>query len=411
MGNIMRLYIKAKQTLKLAFFIFLRAASYIIPKKQSLVLFGARNGDYYMDNSRDLFEWMLEHQRDVEVVWMTRSRAVYQQLSERSIPVEKLDSLRGILLLFRSRVAIYSNTLLDFSLHWALVPKSVKALCLGHGAPIKNYRFTIKSGIKGEFLKNLKRASKVTNFAIASSAFIAKLDSKCQQIDFLKYHITGYPRNDRILKPTTSMKNWWGNFIGESQYQSILLYAPTWRKEGEEQTKFFPFEDFDIDSLLEYLKVHKILLLMRPHIKDLENNQSFMKFKQLMDKEDSHIKLATSNEVVDVNDILPFIDVLITDYSSIMTDFLLLDNPIMFFPYDFKEFDAVNGFVYDYYKYLPGPAIQSFEGFKQHLDQLMLGVDDYASKRHEMTQLSYEFVDSNACERVSNLIVKSLKDQ
>lgn len=382
----------------------LRFAGEVLPRKKSLVIFGSRNGDYYMDNSRDLYEWVTANRPEIHAVWLTKNKEVLKELKLQNKSAESLKSLKGIYLLLRSQVAIYSNRLLDISPHWSLIPNSTKCICLGHGAPIKNYRCTIKGGVQGDFAKDINRASKLCKYAVASSDFIAKLDSKCQNINYKKYRVTGYPRNDKILNPTNNMKTSWHEYLGGYRYNRVILYAPTWRKEGDKQTKFFPFDDFEIDSLVKYLRENKILLLMRPHIKDLEDNVSFEVFKERTSNLSSNIRLATSKEFTDVNDILPFIDILITDYSSIMTDFLLLDRPILFFAYDYVEFEELNGFVYDYYEHLPGPDIKTFYEFCKYINMLTESIDDHKAKRQTLAKKAHKYFDSKASERVSQLI-------
>ena len=60
--------------------------------------------------------------------------------------------------------------------------------------------------------------------------------------------------------------------------------------------------------------------------------------------DNDRIKLCTNKEVVDVNTILPSIDMLITDWCSIEHDYILLNRPILYIPYDYHDFEKNNGF-------------------------------------------------------------------
>ena len=63
---------------------------------------------------------------------------------------------------------------------------------------------------------------------------------------------------------------------------------------------------------------------------------------------------------LDVYPILPFIDVLITDYSSIYYDFILLDRGIILYPFDKENFlDYSNNLAFDYDEYTPGYRVMS----------------------------------------------------
>ena len=84
-----------------------------------------------------------------------------------------------------------------------------------------------------------------------------------------------------------------------------------------------------------------------PHVQDLR----YPALRAMLEALAAHpdcVRLATHEQLPDVNSFLPFVDVLITDYSALYHDFLLLDRPILFVPYDYEEFEQQNGFLYDY---------------------------------------------------------------
>lgn len=375
------------------------------PKKRTLVVFGARNGEYYMDNSKDLFEWVLANNTNIDAVWLTKNKNVLEELRLLGKPVVNIKTIKGLYILMRASVVVYSNRLLDVAPHWAAVPNTIKCIWLSHGTPVKKYRFTLPEIIMSDdFADDIKKASRLCKLAIASSDFVAYNDAMCQQINIEKYRITGYPRNDRVLNPSVSMKIKWQEFVGGGDYNSIVLYAPTWRKIGGKVTRFFPFDDFDIVDLQTYLNDKKILLLLRPHIQEVSktnlNSQLFNACKNGV----NNIKLATVEQFADANDLLPFVDILITDYSSIMNDFLLLDKPILLFPYDYEEFLEVNGFLYDYFDNLPGPHIKSFLDMKSYLNKLYRSIDDHQTERRRLAVRLHRYFDSDSSNRVAELI-------
>jgi CDP-glycerol glycerophosphotransferase (TagB/SpsB family) len=106
--------------------------------------------------------------------------------------------------------------------------------------------------------------------------------------------------------------------------------------------------------------------------------------------------------------VLPFVDVLISDYSSIYHDFLLLDRPIVLIPYDYEEFARTQGFMYNYFANLPGPAVKSQKEFLQSLEDVLEGRDPYADKRRALQQLIHTHVDAGACRLVVDIIDERL---
>jgi len=71
---------------------------------------------------------------------------------------------------------------------------------------------------------------------------------------------------------------------------------------------------------------------------------------------------------VDIYPVLDRIDILITDYSSIYFDWLLLDKPVVFFIPDYDEYTSASRELYDEYEALTaGPKVKST---KELLDRL-----------------------------------------
>lgn len=59
-------------------------------------------------------------------------------------------------------------------------------------------------------------------------------------------------------------------------------------------------------------------------------------------------------EVDDINAILPDLDLLISDYSGVIYDFLWYEKPIILYPYDQKKYEENRGFSLDYDAFNPG---------------------------------------------------------
>lgn len=59
-----------------------------------------------------------------------------------------------------------------------------------------------------------------------------------------------------------------------------------------------------------------------------------------------------------IEDLYIITDILITDYSSVMFDYAVLDRPMLFFTYDLDEYrDKLRGFNIDIEKEAPGPLL------------------------------------------------------
>ena len=381
----------------------------LLPKKPRLVVFGASNGRLYADNSRHLYEWILINRPDLQPVWLTKSKSVLQGLKQQQKPVALYSSWVGIKYLAQSQVGVFTNSLRDLAFDPFWVPDSIRLVALRHGKSVKRVRFArLEDTLSDSEIEERLRESNLIDQVISTSEFTSDIQEECLQVGRHKHVVTGYPRNDMLLDPSQEAKKNWETYLDDLRPSKVVLYGPSWRH-GREPTRFFPFTDFNPDQLIAFLQERNILLLLRPHLNDLRQYPELHAFLINLSKTSVYVRLASQDVYADVNLLLPFVDVLISDYSALYHDFLLLDRPLMFFPYDYEEFARQNGFLYDYFEYLPGPAIYTLEQFFAHLDCLSRGEDPYLLKRRILRDKIHYYQDAKSCQRVAELIDSTIK--
>ena len=89
-------------------------------------------------------------------------------------------------------------------------------------------------------------------------------------------------------------------------------------------------------------------------------------------------------------------DVLVTDYSSIVFDYALLDRPMLFYAYDLDR----DGFHFDPAESLPGPLVRTAEELAEALRDIKRVHADYASRRADFKAKFCELADGHAAARV-----------
>ncbi|EHZ6143158.1 CDP-glycerol:glycerophosphate glycerophosphotransferase [Listeria monocytogenes] len=128
--------------------------------------------------------------------------------------------------------------------------------------------------------------------------------------------------------------------------KKVLLYAPTFR--GGPNERFNYSVVLDIAALKKELgDTHILILKFHPVIKNVSFN---------VDKKDPFILDLTMNN--DINDLMLFSDALITDYSSVIFEFSLMNKPIYFFAYDIDDYLDERGFYFDYKATIPGEVFK-----------------------------------------------------
>ena len=102
-------------------------------------------------------------------------------------------------------------------------------------------------------------------------------------------------------------------------------------------------------------------------------------------------------------DIADIFDILITDYSSIYIDYLLLDRPLIFLPYDKEQYLKGRGMNFEYDKVTPGAKPDSQQKFIDAIAELCHGRDRYQQERQKCNLFFNEIQQpcmKNICDEV-----------
>ena len=105
---------------------------------------------------------------------------------------------------------------------------------------------------------------------------------------------------------------------------------------------------------------------------------------------------------------MPYVDVLVTDYSSIWIDYLLLDRPIIYIPYDLEEYLRTKGLFLEFEKNTPGFKANNYKEFVSQIETYLRKPMEHAGWRKDIRDMYHKYQDRNSCHRVYNLI-KELK--
>jgi CDP-ribitol ribitolphosphotransferase len=96
-------------------------------------------------------------------------------------------------------------------------------------------------------------------------------------------------------------------------------------------------------------------------------------------------------------------DILITDYSSIMIEFALLNKPIVFFTYDYDSYlNKERGFYFDFKSTVPGPVVYD----SNQLIDVIKNHEFDESRILEFVKTQFDEIDGHASERVVDYLLK-----
>lgn len=274
---------------------------------------------------------------------------------------------------------------------------------LWHGFPLKNMFFedpfyNDKNSI-GAYWEQF-------NYNLSYSNLYSEVVNKCIKVNPNNYFISGAPRND-FLFVKDSREKLFKLLNKEDVGQKIIVYMPTFRnfdkrKDVEVSSNIFGFQKFDFDQFAKFLNDNNFEFIIKSHPIFARN------FENLLERS-SRISLIQSselmNQLIDFYEVLGASNILITDYSSVYFDYLLLDKPIIFTPTDQEEYEVERGFILEpYEQWTPGPKVINQIDLQKEILAYKENSKDYKNFRSEIKNKVHYYQDANATERVWKFI-------
>ncbi|WOC39238.1 CDP-glycerol glycerophosphotransferase family protein [Polaribacter sp. HL-MS24] len=370
----------------------------IIPKKKRIVFSSFPD---LSDNAFALFSFMVSDKRLIEYsfIWLLQKETKkYPELQNRAnILFVKKNSVRGFYLYLSSIVVFYTHGLYKNIVSF----NNKKRINLWHGMPFK------KVGILED------------NFmgAIPSQDKLIVTSQKCAQIYAKPFNILeknilplGQSRNDFLKKETFFFKN---KGIDLSQYKKIISWLPTYKKSNFDsridgvfdENKIGFLKRAELKILNSYLLDKKILLILKLHPMDALNKEVFDSLKNILiirnkDLEDCQEQLYP---------ILGLSDALITDFSSVFIDYLLLDKPIAFDLADFESYNKSRGFLFDDpKKLLIGNHLYNYNDLIVFLNNIYEEIDEYREERILVKNMFHKNCDFDSSRRITDWMLNEL---
>ena len=202
----------------------------------------------------------------------------------------------------------------------------------------------------------------------------------------------GYPRYDWLLERDSDAIKLVEKLNAKGS-SKMIIWMPTFRtdKNGRiNDTK--SIDKFPIvhthgewEKLDKLCLKNSITLYVKLHPYQLEYDIPFHNF--------DNIKRLT-NEILDDNDVqlykfIALSDGLISDYSSIAIDYLLVDRPIAFTLDDFELYKKSRGFVFENpLDYMPGHHLYCYNELASYIEDVANGRDPYKIRREEVRKVA-----------------------
>ncbi len=358
-----------------------------LPIKQNRIFFESMWGKKYSCNPRYLYEYIDKNHPEYECVW---------SLIDEHIPINgngirvRRGSLKYFYYLATSKYFVDN---VDLDGDWIKRDNQVYIQTM-HGTPLKTLGLDVETDFKSNLDKEkfIEKTYKY-DFIPVQSDFVSKITKRCFLYEKTVLKL-GYPRTDILF--TNNNKN---DILRLKKKMSlpldkkVILYAPTWRYKNKFELML------DLESFRKNLSDEYILIFRLHHYSS------------------SAWTPPTDNEFIydfsdydSVEELYLISDLLITDYSSVMFDYSILDRPILLFTYDLGEYrDKIRGLYVDIEKNNPGPLLYT----SKEVEDAIVNIDKIESEtkclRKSFQEKFLHYECENSSEQIFNIMINYKK--
>lgn len=378
----------------------LYVVSGLVPRRRDLWVFGSWGGWRYADNAAAFFRFCRQHgDTGRRLVWVSRSRDLVRRVREEGHEAHWIWSPRGIACCLRAEAYLFDCFSKDVNF-W--LSRGATKINLWSGVPLKAFERDIDNPDNRYYRlfhgSRLERAAYGAmmpwhvvrpDLIIATSPTTAEITRRAFDLPADAVVVTGFPRNDVLLAD--------GGSDGDDLRscpdavaaafragRSVFLYLPTFRDSAKH---FVDIDWVELDALMESLDAVFVIKFHPVDATRFEHESE---------------RVIQLSQDVDVYDVLPVTTALISDYSSVIFDYMLLDRPIIYYVPDLEEFVSSSRLlIFDPAEIAVGPLCPDADALLAAMSDVAAGSPG-ADERHRAAVLArlHAFVDAGASARV-----------
>ncbi len=327
-----------------------------LPKDQNKVVCQSYYGRGYSDSPRAIADELSA--RGWKVCWTVTGDAEAASLPAGVLPL-RLDSARAIYHLCTAGVWV------DNARKWAYTQKRGKTCYVQtwHGFPLKRIEGDAEAALPPDYLKAAKKDSKMADLFLSDSRFLTEIYRRAfwYEGDVLE---CGFPRNDVLHGEHPELIRKVREAFRLPPQKKLLLYAPTFRKDMD-------LKVYDVDyrrciQALEKRFGGEWIILARlhpniaPRATELHLDSKYV---------------VNASDYPDIQDLYVASSALLTDYSSVMFDYLSTGRPCFLYVNDLDSYRDDRNFTFDLEK-LPYARAETNDG----LEEIILGFSEEKQK-------------------------------
>lgn len=380
--------------------------SFLFPRSSRKYVFGSFRGSFN-DNARYLFIHASANTgKEIRNIWLSNNLKCVKKVRNLGLEAYWVLGPRGIWHALTSRYWFFNSYTSDI-----MFCLSGRAVCINlwHGVGLKRIEFNTVSGpLADRFSKKNKKdvfchpeSFRRPDWLLTSTPFQTSMFAKAFRLPESRCLEMGYPRNWILTANELERTEFISKYEPDETsaliekmkgYEKVLIYMPTWR---DSQRTIFT-QSMDLDRLNDILSSRNELLILKPHANVI-----------LTDSVRSLSNIILAGPKMDIYPVLPYAHTLITDYSSILYDWLLMKGKdVILYLYDYDDYVHERDFYYPFDENVTGKRVHDFESLCTCLES-----GDYALSEEERLRIVDKFWGKTAGYDSAAMILDFVKTQ
>lgn len=356
--------------------------SFLVPRNKRIWVVGSSFGKRWGDNGRYFYLYLSQYEKEnIRPIWISRDKEIVSFLNSHGKEAYYVKSLKGIYYCLRAKVYIFDNYSKDISF-W--LSGGATKVNLWHGVGNKKINYDNRfdylrhpRNLKERFSTALTRMSneKPSHYILGTSPVY--VDKFASAFRVPKEHVLmeGYPRNAVLLNDKLEVLPTGPEEENIAQIRTfkergnrIVIYMPTFRNSEQ-----IFFQVMDLPRFNIFLQEKAIVFFTKMHPKS--------KVKEVFIRA-QHSNIINVAAEIDPYTFLKEADLLVTDYSSVLSDFSLLDKPAIIFPYDYREYmSSSRDFHIPFDEYIKVTRVYTMEQLMEAIARLLEEDTDGAGRQ------------------------------
>lgn len=353
--------------------------------KQNKIVCSSWKGKRYSDNPKYISEKLIEKYPFYEIVWLL-NKDFKEDLPTR-VRRASNNCLTQLFELVTAKVWIDSST----KIYGLKKRKGQLYVQTWHGSyGLKKLYGDIPDKLRFIERKYMQYNSKIIDLMISNSEQTSQIYHRAMWYDgkILEY---GSPKNDIFFEDNNNCRSKVNEYFGVCG-KKIAIYAPTFR--NNLQTKQFDLDYKRVITALESKFGEQWVILIRLHPHNLMEAEKFIEYDD---------KVLNASFYNDMQELLVAADILITDYSSCMFDFVTNKKKCFLFATDVEEYKKERDYYFEI-ENLPFPLAKNNAEMEHNI--LCFSEKEYNEKLNKLFQMVGLNETGHASEKVADYIEK-----